>query len=63
MEGATRFSGKTFRIFERHPVEGVTWKSGCFTEDWVGDWYLCMPVACAVVSATAPGIASDWTWA
>jgi putative transposase len=26
-----RFSGKSFRVFERHSLDGVTWKSGCFT--------------------------------
>jgi putative transposase len=49
-----RFSGKTFWVFERHLLEGVTWKSGCFTEDSVGDWYLCLPVAYEVIATAAP---------
>jgi IS605 OrfB family transposase len=44
-----RFCGKTFRVFERHVLDGVTWKSGCFTEDSVGDWFLCLPVAYRVL--------------
>jgi putative transposase len=39
-----RFSGKAFRVFERDLLEEVTWKSGCFAEDAVGDWWLCVPV-------------------
>jgi hypothetical protein len=44
-----RFCGKTFRVFERDVLDGVTWKSGCFTEDSVGDWFLCLPVAYRVL--------------
>jgi putative transposase len=50
-----RFSGKSLRIFERDRLEGVNWKSGCFTEDSVGDWFLCLPVACPEVPSVAPG--------
>src|SRR5271168_3603789 len=39
-----RFSGKAFRVFERELLEGATWKSGCFAQDAVGDWWLCLPV-------------------
>ena len=49
-----RFSGKTFRVFERDLLEGVSWKSGCFKEDSVGDWFLCLPVAYPVVQSVAP---------
>jgi putative transposase len=49
-----RFSGKTFRVFERHLLDAVTWKSGCFTEDSVGDWFLCLPVEYAVMQSVAP---------
>ena len=51
---ALRFAGKTFRIFEHHLLDGVTWKSGCFAEDSVGDWHLCLPVAYEVVAIAAP---------
>lgn len=37
-----RFCGKTFRVFERQRLEGVTWKQGCFAQDAVGDWWLCL---------------------
>jgi putative transposase len=46
-----RFSGKAFRIFERELLEEATWKSGCFAQDAVGDWWLCLPVL-QVVSHT-----------
>ena len=39
-----RLSGKAFRIFERERLEGVQWKSGCFAQDAVGDWWLCVAV-------------------
>ena len=39
-----RFSGKAFRVFEQNLLEEVTWKSGCFAQDAVGDWWLCLPV-------------------
>jgi putative transposase len=39
-----RFSGKVFRVFEQALLEGLTWKSGCFAQDAVGDWWLCVPV-------------------
>jgi putative transposase len=48
-----RFSGKTIRVFERDKLENVVWKSGCFAQDAVGDWYLCLPVECSAV-ARAP---------
>ncbi|HMH28846.1 MAG TPA: transposase [Steroidobacteraceae bacterium] len=41
---ALRFSGKAFRVFEGELLEGVRWKSGCFAQDAVGDWWLCLPV-------------------
>jgi putative transposase len=39
-----RFSGKAIRIFERALLENVSWKCGCFAQDAVGDWWLCLPV-------------------
>jgi IS605 OrfB family transposase len=48
-----RLSGKAFRVFERDLLDGVTWKSGCFTQDSVGDWFLCLPVAYPVVHSSA----------
>jgi putative transposase len=32
-----RFSGKTLRVFEGKLLEGISWKSGCFAQDAVGD--------------------------
>src|SRR5665213_970349 len=39
-----RFSGKAFRVFERELLDGAKWKSGCFAQDAVGDWWLCLRV-------------------
>ncbi len=41
---ALRFCGKVFRVFERDRVAGVKWRDGCFAQDAVGDWWLCLPV-------------------
>jgi IS605 OrfB family transposase len=39
-----RFCGKTFRVFESDKLEGIKWKGGCFAQDSLGDWYLCLPI-------------------
>jgi putative transposase len=39
-----RFSGKSLRVFQLELLRGVTWKTGCFAQDAVGDWWLCLPV-------------------
>jgi putative transposase len=49
-----RFSGKAFRVFERHRLEDISWKSGCFAQDSVGDWWLCLPVEEAICETAAP---------
>jgi putative transposase len=49
-----RFSGKAFRVFERELLEGAKWRSGCFAQDAVGDWWLCLPVAHEVRQTVAP---------
>ena len=39
-----RFCGKVIRIFEAKRFTDITqWQSGCFAQDAVGDWYLCLP--------------------
>ena len=48
-----RLSGKAFRVFERDRLEGVQWKSGCFAQDAVGDWWLCVAVDVPVAQAEA----------
>ena len=52
---AVRFCGKTLRIFEPKRLDGVKWKQGCFTQDSVGDWWLCLPVEQAVEVAAVSG--------
>src|SRR5665213_1904145 len=39
-----RFAGKSFRVFERECLEGIKWQGGCFAQDALGDWWLCLPV-------------------
>jgi hypothetical protein len=49
-----RFCGKTFRVFERERLNGVKWREGCFAQDAVGDWWLCLPVEVGVEQRVAP---------
>ncbi len=48
-----RFSGKAFRVFEQELLEGARWKCGCFAQDAVGDWWLCLPVERALTGSVA----------
>lgn len=48
-----RFSGKAFRVFEQELLENIHWKCGCFAQDSVGDWWLCLPAEHAVGQAPA----------
>ena len=50
---AVRFCGKSFRLFEAERLEGVRWQQGCFAQDAVGDWWLCLPVEYAVERSVA----------
>jgi IS605 OrfB family transposase len=56
-----RFSGKALRVFEQERLQGIRWKSGCFAQDAVGDWWLCVPVDYAIARVVAPkaGIGLD----
>jgi putative transposase len=50
-----RFCGKTVRLFERERFAAVSrWRDGCFAEDAVGDWWLCLPVFVEVELTVAP---------
>jgi putative transposase len=49
-----RFCGKSFRIFEAERLDGVKWQQGCFAQDAVGDWWLCLPVDLAIEESIAP---------
>jgi putative transposase len=49
-----RFCGKTFRVFERERLGDVKWRDGCFAQDAVGDWWLCVPVEFSVEQSIAP---------
>jgi putative transposase len=50
-----RFAGKAIRVFEQDLLDGARWKSGCFAQDAVGDWWLCLPVE----RSTVPSVAQD----
>jgi IS605 OrfB family transposase len=50
---AVRFCGKVFRVFEPGRLDGVTWQQGCFAQDAVGDWWLCLPVLVRVEATKA----------
>ena len=49
-----RFAGKCFRVFERERLDGVKWQAGCFAQDAVGDWWLCLPVKLEAEQNIAP---------
>jgi putative transposase len=49
-----RFSGKAFRVFERELLDEVNWKCGCFAQDSVGDWWLCVPIEVEGSQSSAP---------
>ena len=51
---ALRFAGKTFRVFEREVLADVKWRDGCFAQDAVGDWWLCLPVSVTADETVAP---------
>ena len=51
---ALRFCGKTFRVFEAQRLDGIKWKQGCFAQDAVGDWWLCLPVEYEATFNAAP---------
>jgi IS605 OrfB family transposase len=50
-----RFCGKTFRIFDRESLADHKFRDGCFAQDALGDWYLCVPVQMGVEPSVAPG--------
>jgi putative transposase len=49
-----RFAGKCLRVFERARLEGVKWQGGCFAQDAVGEWWLCLPVKVEAERTIAP---------
>jgi len=52
---ALRFCGKTFRVFDRKYLADHRFRDGCFAQDALGDWYLCVPVQVSVKQSVAPG--------
>ena len=48
-----RFCGKVFRVFEAERLQEVKWRDGCFAQDAVGDWWLCLPVTVEARDARA----------
>ncbi len=49
-----RFAGKCVRVFEVNRLDGVKWQGGCFAQDAVGDWWLCLPVNMEAEETVAP---------
>jgi hypothetical protein len=52
---SVRFCGKTFRVFNHKFLADHRFRDGCFAQDAVGDWYLCVPVQMKVEPSVAPG--------
>jgi len=49
-----RFAGKMFRVFNREYLGEHKFRDGCFAQDAVGDWYLCVPAHVPVEPTVAP---------
>src|SRR6202047_550313 len=49
-----RFCGKTVRIFDAERLAGIRWGTGCFAQDAVGDWWLCVTVRVCADHEIAP---------
>jgi len=49
-----RFCGKAFRIFDREYLADHRFRDGCFAQDALGDWWLCIPVRIRVEPSVAP---------
>src|SRR5665213_242516 len=49
-----RFAGKSFRVFERECLEGIKWQGGCFAQDALGEWWLCLPIQTEIEQTVAP---------
>jgi IS605 OrfB family transposase len=49
-----RFAGRSFRLFEKERLDGIQWQAGCFAQDAVGDWWLCLPVKVEAEETIAP---------
>jgi len=56
-----RFSGKAIRVFQLELLQEVKWKTGCFAQDAVGDWWLCLPVERSIeqCAATSDAVGLD----
>src|ERR1700686_1770973 len=37
-----RFAGKCVRVFEMQRLEGVKWQAGCFAQDALWEWWMCL---------------------
>ena len=51
---ALRFAGKTFRVIDRKYLADHSFRDGCFAQDAVGDWWLCVPVTLQAEHSVAP---------
>jgi putative transposase len=51
---ALRYIGKTIRVFEADSLIGLKFRDGCFAEDALGQWWLCLPVEVEQTNDPAP---------
>lgn len=49
-----RFAGKTIRLFNREYLANYKLRDGCFAQDSVGDWWVCLPVDVSAEQHSAP---------
>jgi putative transposase len=51
---ALRFASKTFRVFDREYLGDHKFRDGCFAQDAVGSWWLCIPAEFQTEPTIAP---------
>lgn len=49
-----RFCKKSIRVFRSEKLVDCEWHQGCFAQDAVGDWWLCLPVEVPITGGIAP---------
>jgi len=57
VKGAVVFAGQRFRVFDSYGLSGVDFRSGCFSQDALGDWYFNVVVRLPAQVEAMPSLA------
>ena len=52
-DGAVRFAGRTFRVWDSYGLDACTFRAGSFVENARGQWYFCVAVEVGVADGHA----------